>query len=63
MEAWSTDMGKKSSKDPDDVKIFIDTDTVVTITSSANSYIDQITTELSKKIGSELEEADKGAEK
>ena len=57
-----TDTAEKKPKQHD-VKILIDVGTVVTITGSANSIIDKITTDISKKIGSELEEKKKESQK
>ena len=56
-----SDADKKSSEAPDIAELHVDIGTVATITSSANTLIDEITTRISKRIGSELEAAEKGA--
>ena len=56
-----SDADKKSSEAPDIAEFHVDIGTLTTITSSANALIDEITTRISKKIGSELEAGEKGA--
>jgi hypothetical protein len=43
-------MGREKKTSDDEIEL-VDVETVVTITSSANTYIDDITTEISEKIG------------
>ena len=49
------DSTRKPSEAPDKVRISVDVGTVTTVTSSANSFIDNITTTISQQIGSEIE--------
>jgi hypothetical protein len=57
-----SDADKKSSEAPDTAELYVDIGTIAKITSSANTLIDEITTRISKKIGSELDAAERGAQ-